>query len=176
MARTTAPSSANGARRGFLQTLAAISNQQASGVFNSPGLRIDGGSGAAVAEAQNATYGIAAGTLFTIAAGTNLPALAGTVSNGDFGLYVWTVSSAGTVTQQTLVTAASFAAIAWPNLPADQAVLGALLINPTGTGDFVGGTTDIDDATVTPGAVFFQGNSMPSGDRLEFFNGASPAF
>jgi hypothetical protein len=33
-------------------------------------------------------------------------------------------------------------------------MIGFVIINPTGTGPFVGGTTALDDATVVPNAVF----------------------
>lgn len=36
-----------------------------------------------------------------------------------------------------------------------------MIINPTGTGDFVGGTTALDDATVVPNAVYLNGNIGP---------------
>jgi hypothetical protein len=39
-------------------------------------------------------------------------------------------------------------------LPSTEAVFGILIVNPTGTGNFVGGTTDLDDGTVAPNAVY----------------------
>jgi len=33
-------------------------------------------------------------------------------------------------------------------------MIGFAIINPTGTGNFVGGTTPLDDATVVPNAVY----------------------
>lgn len=147
-------------RGSFLETLAAHVNKLGCAVLSDPGLRIDGGSGSAVAEAQTAFYAIVDGTLLTVAAGTNMPALAGTVDNGDFGIFVWEINSSGTVAQLTLATGASLAAITFPTLSDDKAVIGALIVNPDGTGDFVGGTTDIDDATVTPNAVFLDGHNF----------------
>lgn len=141
-------------------TVTTLQGASVNSILSNPGLRIDGGSGAAIAEAENAYYVIANGTLVTDAAGTNMPALAGTVDNGDFGIYLWSIEDDGTINQATLTTAGTLAALAWPTVPADQAVIGAVLINPTGTGDFVGGTTDLDDGTVTPNAVFFNGNDM----------------
>ena len=35
-----------------------------------------------------------------------------------------------------------------------EVVIGYVIINPTGTGNFVGGTTELDDSTVVPNAVF----------------------
>ncbi len=42
----------------------------------------------------------------------------------------------------------------FPTIPAGRAVLGFIIVNPTGTGNFVGGTTALDDATVAPGTVY----------------------
>lgn len=142
-------------------------------MLSDPGLRIDGGSASAVAEAQTAFYALADGTIVLTAAGTNMPALAGTVSNGDFGIYLWTIDSAGTITQATLATGASLGAITFPAIPEDEAVVGAVIVNPTGTGDFVGGTTDLDDGTVTPNAVFLDGHNI--GMAVNPAAGAAPA-
>lgn len=156
-----------------LEALRQAANRTIADVLlSSPGLRIDGGAGSPTAEAQNATYLVVGETILLIAAGTNMPALVGTVVNTEFGLFVWTVNSAGTVTQTTLATGASLAAITLPSLPDDEAVLGALIVNPTGTGDFVGGTTNLDDATVVPNAVFLNGSNFGAAinpvDRITF--------
>ena len=41
-----------------------------------------------------------------------------------------------------------------PTKPIGSALIGYAIINPTGTGNFVGGTTPIDDATVVPGVLY----------------------
>lgn len=167
-------SSANAAPRGLLVTLAALVNQKAASLWKSGDLRIAGGSGSALAEIELVIYGMAKGVIFTKAAGQDMPALVGTVDNAEFGIFIWTINSGGTIQQLTLATAATLAAIVLPEIPEDEAIIGALLINPTGTGDFVGGTTDIDDATVTPGAVFFNGTDMNLGNRVVFPGGVAP--
>lgn len=150
-------------------TLVAHANRLACSLLSDPGLRIVGGSGSPLAEAQTAVYALVADTLVLVAAGTDMPALSGTVDADDFGLYVWEVDAAGTVTQLTLATASTFAGITFPTLSDDKACVGALLVNPTGTGDFVGGTTDIDDATVVPNAVFFDGHNFGGiSNRIEY--------
>ena len=161
---------ANAGRGSLAHEVVKKLNGTRNALLKDPGLRIAGGSGSALAEAQNAIYALVQGTLLTVAAGTDLPALVGTVDADDFGLYLWTIDSAGTVTQATLATGASLAAITVPSIPDDEAVVGALIVNPTGTGDFVGGTTDIDDATVVPNAVFFDGNEIGGawGDLLTY--------
>jgi hypothetical protein len=41
-----------------------------------------------------------------------------------------------------------------PTVPVGKAQLGFVIINPTGTGPFVGGTTPLGDATVVPNAAY----------------------
>lgn len=79
---------------------------------------------------------------------------ASNVTNAKFNVTVFTINSAGTITNRPGVEGATLAAIAWPTLPADEAVFSILVINPTGTGGFVGGTTPLADATVVPNAVY----------------------
>lgn len=143
-----------------LFVLAALIKGMQNRVLTDPGLRIKGGSGSALAQAHTATYAKVNDVLVTKAADTDMPAVAGTVANGEYGIYLWTINSSGTLAQQTLADAATLAGIVFPNIPTDEAVVGAMLIHPTGAGDFVGGTTDLDDATVVPNAVFFDGNDF----------------
>ena len=44
--------------------------------------------------------------------------------------------------------------VALPSIPGDWGVVAMIQVHPTGTGDFTGGTTDLDDATVVPNATF----------------------
>ena len=48
----------------------------------------------------------------------------------------------------------TLAGVTFPTLPDGEAMIGFAIVNPTGTGDFVGGTTELDDATVVPNAVY----------------------
>ncbi len=172
--RLVAQSAANAAPGSLLSVLGASVNTLFSSLLSDPGLRIDGGSASAAAEAQTAFYANVNGTLVTVAAGTNLPALVGTVANAAFGLFVWTINSSGTIAQLTLATGASLGAITIPEIPDNVAVVGALLVNPTGTGAFVGGTTALDDATVVPNAVFFDGNDFAIGNVIKFYESGLP--
>lgn len=81
-------------------------------------------------------------------------ALVGTVTNAKFNVYVLSVDSAGTVTVSMGTEGASLATVVFPAVPSGNAVLGFVIVNPTGTGNFVGGTTELDDATVAPNAVY----------------------
>jgi hypothetical protein len=46
------------------------------------------------------------------------------------------------------------AAVKFPAIQVNKALIGFVIINPTGTGNFVGGTTALDDGTVIPGALY----------------------
>lgn len=81
-------------------------------------------------------------------------ALAGTVTNAKFNVFVLSIVAAGTVVATMGTEGATIGAVVFPIVPADSAVIGFVIINPTGTGNFVGATTDLDDATVVPNAVY----------------------
>jgi hypothetical protein len=103
-----------------------------------------------------AWYGVVGGVLVKKAATANLITLttASNCANALFNVTVFTIDSAGTITNRAGTAGATLAAMTWPTLPATEAVFGILIVNPTGTGGFVGGTTDLDDATVVPNAVY----------------------
>jgi len=81
-------------------------------------------------------------------------AIAGTVSNAAFNVFVLTIDSAGAVTASMGTEGTALADVVFPTVPDNEAVIGFVIVNPTGTGDFVGGTTDLDDGTVVPNAVY----------------------
>jgi hypothetical protein len=83
-----------------------------------------------------------------------MAALSGTVANAKFNVYVFFIDSAGTLTSRMGTAGATLATVKWPEFPENKACIGFVIINPTGTGDFVGGTTALDDATVVPGATY----------------------
>lgn len=85
---------------------------------------------------------------------SDMAALAGTVSNAAFNVYVFSVTLGGTLATRMGLEGAALAAVKFPPIPEEEAILGFVIINPTGTGDFVGGTTELDDATVVPTASF----------------------
>jgi hypothetical protein len=83
-----------------------------------------------------------------------MPALSGTVVNATFNVFCFFVDSGGTVTSAMGTAGASLAAVQFPQFPVKKTMIGFVIINPTGTGNFVGGTTALDDATVVPNAVY----------------------
>ena len=98
-------------------------------------------------------YGIADGKLVTIAADVTLPDLSGTVLADKFNVFVFYVDSAGARTTVMGFEGATLADVIFPVPPVKTAIIGFVIVNPTGTGNFVGDTTDLDDATVVPNAV-----------------------
>lgn len=76
------------------------------------------------------------------------------VANAKFNVLVVSINSAGTVTVTAGTEASTLGGVSFPTLPDGSAMIGFVIINPTGTGGFVGGTTELDDATVVPNAVY----------------------
>lgn len=124
-----------------------------SRMLSTAALVIKAGASALVKTGAAAFHAVANGVLITKAAATDMAALAGSVTNAKFNVYVFFVDSAGTLTSAMGTEGATLAAVVWPAFPAGKTCIGFTVINPTGTGPFVGGTTPIDDATVVPNAV-----------------------
>lgn len=91
-------------------------------------------------------------------ANLDMAALVGTVTNAKFNVFVfsWADNGSGTRTLRTSMGTESTTrgGVILPTIPTNEAVAGFVEINPTGTGNFVGGTTALDDATVIPNAVY----------------------
>lgn len=101
----------------------------------------------------NKTYCLVNGALLSVASSTEVT-LSGTVTNAKFNVYVIYATATDTAAAAMGTEAATLGAVAFPTIPANSAVLGFVIVNPTGTGNFVGGTTDLDDGTVVPNAVY----------------------
>lgn len=142
------------ARKALDKLFTPVADRLRSQALSSAGLVIKTGGSALVKTGAAVTYVMADGVLVKIAAATDMPAFAGTVTNAKFNVFVYTVDKAGTITATMGVEAASLALVRFPEIPVNVARLGATIINPTGTGNFVGGTTAIDDATVVPNAAY----------------------
>lgn len=122
--------------------------------------------GSALAKAGSLVHCSVRGKLVKIAANTDMAALSGTVTADMFNVYVFSVDTAGTLYTQMGTEAATLGAVKWPSIDQERAVIGFVIINPTGTGNFVGGTTPLDDATVVPNAAYVntQGAFDPTAD------------
>lgn len=139
------------ALRPILQNMA---DRLSCATFQSAALRIKGGSASAIVQTNAVWSGLVNGTLVQKASATDCAALVGTVTNAKFNVYAHFIDSAGTLTSQMGTEGATLAAVVFPQIPVNKTVVGYVVINPTGTGNFVGGTTVLDDVTVVPNAVF----------------------
>lgn len=138
---------------GLRTLLGKIQSNLCDVCLNSAGLAI-GTSSKKKVKVVNTTYVMLAGALKSVAAATEV-ALSGTVTNALFNVFVLSVSDTDTVTATMGTEGATLGAVVFPTVPANEAVIGFVSINPTGTGGFVGATTDLDDATVVPNAVYY---------------------
>lgn len=129
-------------------------DRQTSRMISSAGLVIHGAASTLAKTGGTVCYAVANAQLQKIAASTDMPALVGTVTNATFNVYSFFIDSGGTVTSAMGTGGATLAAVKFPQVPTQKAFIGFIIINPTGTGDFVGGTTALDDGTVVPNAVY----------------------
>ncbi len=130
-----------------------IADRMSSFLTASAVLAIKAGASALV-KADEVIYAFAAGTPVTKVADTDMAALAGTVVNATFNVFCFYIDNAGTLTSAMGTAGATYTAVKFPTVPVGKAMIGYVIINPTGTGNFVGGTTALDDATVVPTAVY----------------------
>ena len=142
------------ARRAIQLVVNPIADRLSCQTLNTAALRIKGGSASALAQSNAASCYSVKGTLVTKATTTDMAALVGTVTNAKFNVFVFFIDAAGTLTTAMGIEAATLALVQFPAIPENKTTIGFVIINPTGTGNFVGGTTVLDDGTVTPNAVF----------------------
>lgn len=140
-------------RSQLMPMLVALGDRMATQVLSTPGLAIKTG-GSAIVKAGTLFYAAVQGVLVKVAANTDQSALVGTVTNAKFNVFCFFLDKAGTGTSAMGVEGASLATVKWPPMPEGKALIGFVIINPTGTGNFVGGTTALDDATVVPNAAY----------------------
>ncbi len=133
--------------------LAKVQNAFTTMVLNTGALAIKAG-GSALAKTVNTIKYFIGGNLYSKAA-ADMAAFAGTVTNAKFNVFLHLVDTAGTLTTSMGTEGATLADVVFPTYdPSTKAAIGFTIINPTGTGNFVGGTTPLDDATVVPNAVY----------------------
>ena len=134
--------------------LGSLFNTASNQALTSAGLVITGAGGTTAKFGASIWYALAGGQLVTKAAAAATAALSGTVANATFNVFCYYCDSSGVITTAMGVAGTTLALVEFPVAPANKALAGFVIINPTGTGPFVGGTTAIDDATVVPNAVF----------------------
>lgn len=146
---------ANKDRAALLPVFESLGDRYSSCALATAGLVITGTSGLKVPKiGATDFYAIAGGALVKIAAGVDMPALSGTVAHDAFNVFVFYVDAAGTTSSAMGTAGASLGAVKFPPTPAGKAIIGFIIINPTGTGSFVGGSTGLDAGTVTPNTVY----------------------
>jgi hypothetical protein len=137
--------------------LVDLADRLANRTITSPGLVIKAVASALV-KAGSAFDAIVSdgkvGRIITTPINTDMAALVGTVAADAFNIYAFFIDKAGTLTSAMGIAGATAAAVVFPPVPAGKACIGYIRVNPTGTGDFVGGTTALDDATVVPNVVY----------------------
>ena len=111
------------------------------------------GSASALAKTAATAYALVDSVLVKLAA-ADMPALVGTVANATFNVFAFTVNAAGTTKTYMGTAGATLGAVVFPTTLDGEVPLGFVIVNPTGTGSFVGGTTALDDGTVVPNAVY----------------------
>lgn len=144
-------------RKAIQDIVNPIADRVSTLCLSSAGLVIKAGA-SAIVKAGTVFYASAQGVLVTKAANTDMAALSGTVTNAKFNVYAFFIDKAGTLTSAMGTEGTTLAAVIFPPLPQGKALIGFVVINPTGTGPFVGGTTALDDATVVPTAVYVNTN------------------
>lgn len=121
-------------------------------------------------EVKTATdmYYFIGGKLYVLVAGdlddptTGDTLIDGTVHNSgtkldQINVFVFSVDRDGVVSCKMGTEASALEDVVFPATPADEAVIGFIivdLVTNAGTGDFVGGTHELDDATVDPNVIY----------------------
>lgn len=137
--------------------LEPIFDRESSLALNTAGLVIHGGGSTLAKSGAADCYLIANGILQKITAATDMPALVGTVVNATFNVFCFFIDSGGTKTVAMGTAGSTLAKVVFPQFPKQKALIGFIIVAPTGTGNFVGGTTALDDGTVVPGVVYING-------------------
>lgn len=153
MAKTITTSVGGLADGGVRSAISELQGAIVDSFLSTGGLAIKAG-GSAIVKAGTLCKALINGILVSVAANTDWAALSGTVTNAKFNVFVFSMTSDGTKTTSMGTEGATLGDVVFPAIPADSAVIGFVIINPTGTGNFVGGTTALDDATVVPNAVY----------------------
>lgn len=135
--------------------LAPIVDRMSTQSLTSAGLVIGGGSKLTPrTSASLVYYASVKGKILSKSTSTEMATLVGTVAADAFNFYAFFIDSAGTLTSAMGTASTTYALATLPPIPEGKALIGFLGVNPTGTGDFVGGTTALDDGTVTPNAIY----------------------
>lgn len=134
--------------------LTKLQTNAVDSVLSSAGLAI-GTSSKAKVKIVNTFYYIIDGVLYSkTTAEVAFTATTHDVAADKFAVFVLSIDAAGTVTMTKSADADTLAEVVLPAVPDDEVVVGLVIINPTGTGIFDASTTELDDGTVVPNAVY----------------------
>lgn len=135
-----------------LVSLGKVQSALADGIFTSAAIAI--GTTTTKVKTATATRYFINDVYGLLAATDDFWTLSGTVTNAKFNVFVLYITSAGVAGAAMGTEGTTRSAVVMPTIPANCAIVGFVEINPTGTGNFVGGTTPLGDATVVPNAVY----------------------
>ncbi len=136
--------------------------------LTSAGLAIGTSSKKAI-KIASATKILVAGNIVTVSAAEKaFTATTHDVAHAKFAIFVLSANSAGTVTVTKSDDADTLAEVVIPATPSGETAFGAVIINPTGTGAFDATSTDLDDVTVVPNAVYINFTAPFDGALLDF--------
>ena len=94
------------------------------------------------------------GIMYTKAISDNVTLAAKTVTNAKFNVCLISIDKDGTVTSTWGTEGATIPTVVLPILPAANVAIGMIIINPTGTGNFIAATDSLGDSTIVPGAIY----------------------
>lgn len=137
----------------MVNTIGPIADRVSAQTLSTPGLAIKAGA-SAIVKAGTAFHAWVIDRLVRVAVNTDQAALAGTVTNAYFNVYCFFLDRAGTGTSAMGAEGTTIGAVKFPPIPPGKSMTGFIIVNPTGTGGFVGGTTALDDATVVPNVIY----------------------
>jgi len=115
--------------------------------LNSGGL-VEKSGGSPLVKTVNTVYYFIDEKLYSLAAG-DMAALSTTITTLYYNVFVFSVDSAGTVTTSAGTQAAALEDVVFPAVPANNSVLGFLILYNGSGSDFVGGTTALNTGGVT---------------------------
>lgn len=153
MAKTITTSVGGLSDAGVRAALLKLQTATVDQLLSTAGLTI-GSSSKAKPKIANTIYALIDGVLVKKTTAEITLTTANNVANAKFNVIVLCMAADGTVTPVNGTEGATIGAVVFPTIPTGSVVVGFVIINPTGTGGFVGGTTELDDATVVPNAVY----------------------
>lgn len=143
----------------------ALAARASCAMLGSAGLVING-AGATFAKAGSAFSALVAGVPIVVAANTAMSAIAGNIATTKFAAWAFYVDGAGVITTSAKTADAATAAAAaalLPAPPANKTMVGFIVVQNATGGNFVGGTTALDAASITTSYYSTVGSAVFAG-------------